>query len=323
MSTLDDIVRGRLDGLPGADAAMAVLVAELSRLGAEDLSIARLLEPHLDAVRILAQADRVAEPRALYGVWASESSVPVRLARAGRSMALNGSKQFCSGAGICDRALVTARADDGSRVLVDVDLREGRRRGTIDVDPSMWSSVAFADTATWTVEFRHHVLGDDPLVGPPGFYLDRPGFWTGALGPVAVWVGGATGLTAVAEDIDALDGHQRAALGEMRALCWAMDAQLAVAAGEADSEKDDARAARRRALMMRHLVERGSLRVIELFGRCAGPRPMAFDAAVARRLQELALSVRQVHSGAELEELGGDDLGSPTSDTTDLEEAST
>ena len=31
-------------------------------------------------------------------------------------------------------------------------------------------------------------------VGPPNFYLERPGFWFGATGVAACWYGGARGL---------------------------------------------------------------------------------------------------------------------------------
>jgi hypothetical protein len=44
----------------------------LMQIGREDLSLAKLAEAHWDAVSILAEAGRPAEPGALYGVWASE-----------------------------------------------------------------------------------------------------------------------------------------------------------------------------------------------------------------------------------------------------------
>ena len=39
-------------------------------------------------------------------------------------------------------------------------------------------------------------VSDDALVGAPGSYLARPGFWHGGLGVAAVWHGGAVGVAA-------------------------------------------------------------------------------------------------------------------------------
>ncbi len=87
----------------------------LAAFGREDLTLARMVEAHTDAVAILAEAGRVPVPGALYGVWASEiPSQPLHL-----DAGLKGSKSFCTGAGLVDRALVTA----GESELVDVDLR--------------------------------------------------------------------------------------------------------------------------------------------------------------------------------------------------------
>ena len=76
------------------------------------------------------------------------------------------------------------------------------------------------------------------------------------------------------------------------------------AADDADAAPGDVEAARVRALVVRHLVERECTRVIEVFTRTFGPRPLAFDAEVIARVQELQLYLRQVHHGADLEELG-------------------
>ena len=61
-------------------------------------------------------------------------------------------------------------------------------------------------------------------VGDPGAYLTRPGFWHGAIGVAACWLGGAR---AVAEPLyrRASDPHALAHLG-------AVDAALTLARGE-------------------------------------------------------------------------------------------
>ena len=78
---------------------------QLLELGLEDLSLARLAEAHLDALAILAEADSPADPTALYGVWASEApDRSLHLGRGSQSLELSGSKAFCTGAGLVDRA---------------------------------------------------------------------------------------------------------------------------------------------------------------------------------------------------------------------------
>ena len=296
-------------------------LAVLRGVGRDDLSVARLVEPHLDAMAIRAEAGgpagrhaggRHADDR-LHAVWASMSPNPPRLVPDGEGrFTLDGLQPFGSGALICDVALVGVRGVGDEPLLVAVDLVEGRSDGTVVVDDSVWRSPAFADTSTAAVEFAGRRIGPDDVVGPPGFYLERPGFWHGALGPAAVWAGGAEGLLDDAEALSCRTTHQRVGLGEMRTLVWSMRALLDTAAAEIDRDPDDPIAARRRALTVRHLVERQCTQLLEVFGRSFGPRPLAFDERTIARHQELQLYIRQVHTGEDLEELGS----TPNEDVT-------
>ncbi|UDY37477.1 hypothetical protein [Dermatobacter hominis] len=293
---------GRSTPLPAAGASRR-RCAVLWELGRDDLQVARLVEPHLDAIAIAAEAGGSLRHGCWYAVWASAPR-PVLRRRGDGTAALVGDQAFCSGAACCDAALVAAD-EAGEVVLVDVDLRAGRERGTVEVDGRSWRTAAFDATGTGTVSYEDHPVLDGDLVGAPGSYLSRPGFWHGALGPAAVWAGGAAGLVELAERRGARGPHERALLGELRSLRWALAAQLDVAADEADAAPADVGAARRRALLVRNLVERQCTQVIDLFGRLCGPRALAQDAAAAARVQELGLYVRQVHREADLDELGG------------------
>ena len=281
-------------------------LAALRAVGREDLSVARLVEPHLDATAILGEAGRADPGDALHAVWASRSSEPPRLRRRGDAGVLSGTQPFATGAELCDVALVAAVDEHGGDQLVAVDLVAGRADGTIVADTSTWATPAFAGTSTGTVTFLDHPIGEAAMVGPPGFYLSRPGFWHGALAPAAVWAGGAAGLVDVAERLPAATSHERVGRGELRILAWSMAAQLDAAADESDTAPDDVAGARRRALGVRHLVERQCVRALDVFGRTYGPRHLAFDAEVVARVAELQLYVRQVHHGGDLEELGAD-----------------
>ena len=46
----------------------------------------------------------------------------------------------------------------------------------------------------FTVRFDDLLVEEDAAVGPPGYYLRRPGFWIGSAGVAACWYGGAEGL---------------------------------------------------------------------------------------------------------------------------------
>ena len=81
----------------------------LATVGAADLTVARALEPHLDALAILAEAGVDHAGSATWGVFAAEA--PSGAARGERS-ALTGVKPWCSLAGRLDHALVTAWVDE-------------------------------------------------------------------------------------------------------------------------------------------------------------------------------------------------------------------
>src|SRR5215471_12848979 len=77
----------------------------LMEFGRRDLSLARLAEAHYDAVAILAEAGRLSTDGAVYGVWASEIPVKcIELHRTHEGLFLSGSKMFCSGASLIDKA---------------------------------------------------------------------------------------------------------------------------------------------------------------------------------------------------------------------------
>jgi hypothetical protein len=83
-----------------------------------------------------------------------------------------------------------------------------------------------------------------------------------------------------------------------------MDAVLAHAGAAIDGDPDDVTAAHVRALQVRHLIERSCTETIDRFGRAFGPRPLAFDADLHRRILEVQLYIRQSHAERDLEALG-------------------
>ena len=274
----------------------------LAAAGREDLAVARLLEGHVDALRILAEAGRDPVPGAVYGVWASASG--------GTGLTLDGDEldgvlRYCSGAWFLDRALVVAAAPDGRR-LYDVDVRGAALTRHEDT----WPAVGMDVTRSVDVTVRGARLAPGDAVGPPGFYLDRPGFTAGGAGVAAVWLGGAAGVVAAVvaglqarrrQDGHGPTPHQLAHVGAMTVAVSGADAVLDALAARVDGGTTLTAAD---ALLARSAVEAAAGEVLRRAPRVTGPTPMCRDAAFAHRLADLEVYVRQHHAEADLERLG-------------------
>lgn len=275
---------------------------QLMEFGKRDLSLARLAEAHYDAVAILAEAGHNAADGVIYGVWASE--IPgkgIELHRTREGLFVSGSKMFCSGAALIDKALVTATVPDHR--LIAVDLRACAP--TIVIDNSAWKVRAFQETKTATVTFINTPVSEADIIGPAGWYLTRPGFWHGACGPAACWAGGAEGLVDYALKQNRKDSHTSAHLGAMQASVWAMRSFLESAGQQIDEHPHDSLSAQRRALIVRHIIEQACTDILRRFARAYGPYPLSMDESLSQRYEELDLYLRQSHAERDLEALAG------------------
>ncbi len=309
---IHDAVRsGALPVWRAGDGRTAEHLALLADLGTVDLDLARLGEAHLDALAILADlgATDLDRPGAVWGVWAANPPVdPVRAEPAGSGWRLTGTKPWCSGAGTCDLALITALADDGYRMFA-VDLAEGST-GPVD---GTWPPAAMAGSDSRSVR-----LDGTPAtpVGGPEAYLRRPGFWYGAVGVAAVWWGGARGVARAlqrAHDRRPLHPHALAHAGAADAGLASSWALLADAAHRIDADPADlAGTAQLTAGRARAAVEQVATDVIARTGRALGAAPLALDTEHARRVADLELYLRQSHAERDLEQLGELALGSGT-----------
>ena len=163
--------------LPGGDTAAAV--ALLRRLGRVSLPVGRLVEGHLNALRLVAvygtpdQRARVGvqggQVAPVLGVWGADGAPPVRIAETvGSRLRLTGSKRFCSGLGIVSRAVVTAADATGAPQMVLADVRDPAR-----ADPGDWQVSGMRATLSGGFDFEG-VLAE-PL-GAPGDFLREPHF---------------------------------------------------------------------------------------------------------------------------------------------------
>jgi alkylation response protein AidB-like acyl-CoA dehydrogenase len=297
------LAAGELDlPLPGSGRT-AQRWRRLSELAETDVVAGRLAEAHTDAVAILSELGGPnPQPSQLWGVWAAEAGeAAVRADGGGDDMTLDGTKVWCSGAGICTHALVTARIDADRRGLFAVDLSDDRVRPLA----AHWHNAGMADSDTRSVQFTG---APAVTVGAPGEYLDRPGFWHGAIGVSACWLGGARAVAAPLYRravCDSADPHALAHLGAVDAAIAAAEATLLTAACQVDADPlNRERRAELIARRARAVVETAVEEAIARTGRALGPGPLAQDAGHARRVADLTMYVRQSHAERDLAKLG-------------------
>ena len=270
--------------------------ASLAGLGRRDLALARLAEGHTDAIAILAEAGRKPVREVLYGVWAARSGGTGAVLRDG---VLSGTVRFCSGAHRLDRALIAALDTDQRSVLVEVDLSEHR----IAAVPGTWLPLGMDASDSPDVTLADVEVGADMIVGEPGFYLDRPGFWLGGIGVAAVWLGGAAGvLDDILLGLSEPDAHQLAHVGALHTAIRATEALLDNAASTVDG--DPVGDHHMLAWTCRSAAERTAWEVLDRAPRITGPTPMCRNRRFGQRLADLQVYVRQHHAEKDLAAIG-------------------
>lgn len=267
----------------------------LSTLAATDLSVARVVEPHLDALAILDQAGLYeADTAATWGVFAAEGpGVALRASHGPDGWTLTGTKPWCSLADHLDHAIVTAHVGDGERRAFAVDLRAD---GILIDPPDAWVSRGLTMVTSCSVHFDGAAATP---VGGTDWYLHRDGFAWGGIGVAACWLGGALGIarTMLAaagrrtpDQVALLHlGRVDAALHEARTVLG--EAADAVDTGRASGQDGALLAAR-----VRSSVFRCAELVLEAAAHGLGPAPLAFDEAHAARVADLTLYLRQHHA---------------------------
>ncbi len=267
----------------------------LATLGAADLTTARVVEAHLDAMAIMAEAPAPAPGAPVgssWGVFAAEGAgVRVDAIEVAGSWTLDGTKPWCSLAGSLSHALITAHTDVGRRLFA-IDLHDA---GAV-ADTAAWRSRGLADVPSGPL---HLTAVPARPVGPAGWYLDRPGFAYGGIGVAACWYGGAVGLarglTAAArrrEPDDIALWH----LGAVDVALQRARAMLGEAAKLVDGGCAMGTAGAVLALRVRAAVVATAEQVLTAVGHALGPAPLALDDAHARRVADLTVYARQQHA---------------------------
>ena len=296
------------DRLVWPSLSWSLLMEGLLRVGLADIPLGRLVEGHVDALRILGQAGVEPRPRARYGVWASRSAgTGVAASTEGDKLRLDGTIKFASGAGVIDRALVPVWLDPDTHLLIDLAV-DG-----LPVDRRHWHTSAMQVSQTHTVLVEEVLVSTGDVVGEPNFYLRRPGFLPGGVGVAAVWTGGlirVLDLTVamltgrpVTPAQDARLGRARlhlvAALSTVRTAGQRLDELWPAALGHGSTPEVAEICAEARAVVAQAVV--AALAEVRTL---AGPAGLAFDPDLGHALDDLGLYVAQLDGDAESTRLG-------------------
>ncbi|MGO4807802.1 acyl-CoA dehydrogenase family protein [Arthrobacter sp. 2MCAF15] len=305
----------------------------LASVTAVDVAAGRVLEPHLDAIAILAQARPGAGTRATAGSW-SEGPGPAPdaadgawgvFAAEGAGLRLNatpdgagryvlsGSKPWCSLAAQLDGAVLTARLGagnagnpgTGARAAFAVNLHDPG----VSCETPPWSSRGLREIPSGTVHFED--VRAVP-VGGPGWYFGRPGFAWGGMGVAACWLGGAV---AVARDFSfalekAAEGGREpdqialAHLGETDRIIASLTGYFARTAERIDRGQLSGSGAWSEALRVRGTTAAAVERIQTMVAQNLGPGPLAFNEPYGKRMADLSLYIRQHHAMRDDAQLG-------------------
>lgn len=272
----------------------------LRLIGRADLSLGRIFEGHVNAVRLIAWYGDEAQKQQLeadlgegllFGVWATEPPPGVRVIRREGRDYLEGCKSFATGAAAIQRAIITVQPEPGVKRLVIAPVSAAR------ADLSGWRTRGMRATGSGLYDFSGLTVTPGMWLGGVGDYEREPRFTGGAWRFTAVQLGAVERLTQLLREHlrrsgAASDPIQRGHFA--RAVVAARSAGLWVrqAARLTDAQAPEAIPV---TLMTRGVVERAGLDVMEIAARAIGTRAFFDDQEVDRITRDLGLYLRQAH----------------------------
>ncbi len=290
------------EGLGTEPAGASGMLALLRAIGAGSLSLGRLYEGHVNALKLVVRYGGEAKVRAaaadvqdghLFGIWVTDGTEPVRLVESEGQMRLAGAKSFASGACQLTRPLITAQPADGPPRMVVVRLGTDR-----DASATVGGLSGMRGASTGRCGFDGVLVGPEQMIGEPGDYLRQPEFSAGAWRGIAVALGGIDRLVELlrrqlGERGRSGDPHQAVRIGEAliareTAAMWARRAAL-LAEGEGHEPGDVAGTVN----LARIACEQAGMAVIALVQRALGLQGFLQTNPVERVMRDLATYLRQ------------------------------
>ncbi len=284
--------------LPGQGSTLLRWQA-LSTVARHSLSLVKLYEGHADALAILDELGESSRaPTETWGMWAAEAPenrVFIRTGSNNRQVTLEGTKSWCSGAAGLSHALITAWvAGQEMSQLVAVELNQP----SIQIDTSTWGAVGMRDTLSADVTFSG---ASGTLIGLPGDYLRRPGFWHGGAGIAACWHGGTLAVAdALYRAVVSMQAshpstwYRKAALGKVDMALASLGALLHQSADWIDEHPTTDSCIV--ALRVRQAAEATANMVLQETGRALGATPFCRNQEFAQATADLVVFIRQSHA---------------------------
>ncbi len=164
----------------------------LRAVGAADLSVARIVEGHFNALALVrrygsaSQLEALAQSvarGALSAVWGADDAQGLQLESQNSAKSLRGQKIHASGAGFVTRPIVTAMFEEG-QVMCLLELTPEYPH-----DLSAWQVLGMRATATGSVALTGQQITANEIIGSPGDFMRQPYFSGGAWRFCAAHVG--------------------------------------------------------------------------------------------------------------------------------------
>ena len=270
----------------------------LSAIGSASLTVGRLFEGHLNAVKLAhrygdgaAAATLACEAAAgrVSGVWNAERGEGVTATRVAGGYRLSGAKVHCSGAGSVRRPVVTARLD-GETLMLLPDLSNPAAR----IDLSVWRASGMRGTATGSVNFDGVEVPDAAVIGDTGDYYRSPWFSGGAWRVIAVQLGGLDRIMALhAERLRIDDPVARARFAVAAGAHESARLLVVEAARRAEAPANEPEAIDAYVDLARGTFETAALAVIEATRRNVGLSTFIAPDPLDRCLRDLETYLRQ------------------------------
>ena len=270
----------------------------LSAIGGASLTVGRLFEGHLNAVKLVHRygqreaaailGGEVAAGR-ISGVWNAERGGGVTATRVPGGYRLSGGKVHCSGAGAVRRPVVTARVD-GETLMLLPDIATS----AANIDLTVWRAAGMRGTATGSVAFDGVEVPDAAVIGGPGDYYRSPWFSGGAWRVIAVQLGGLNRIMALhAERLRADDPVGRARFAGAAGAHESARLLVAEAARRAERPNAEPEAIDAYVDLARGAFETAALTVIEATHRNIGLSTFIAPDPLDRCLRDLETYLRQ------------------------------
>lgn len=275
----------------------------LRTIGGASLSLGRLYEGHVNAVRLVSRYGNDAHCRRLAleaeagrpsAVWNAQTGSGLRL----DGGVLVGGKVYTSGVGVVRRPIVTALHSDGLlMVMPDV--------GSVAGDLSNWRPLGMRASLTGAADFSGLSVAPEDIVGKPGDYYRAPLFAGGAWRVLAVQLGALERLlalyrTQIAERGRCDDPVQRSRFGEAAARLESARLWTARTVTVAETQAIDASEIDALVNLARHEFERCALDIMERIERGVGLSAMLRPNPIERIIRDLRTYLRQPFPDAAL-----------------------